>query len=117
VADWGNAHLCTEFGPVGKQALRKYFQQDEASWNRLRRAYLRNAQALPVARALAPVAARVLAPVPMALDAAPLCSICMEPLGSAVIDLECGHSFHGVCAAHWFRRSPACPLCRALPRR
>ena len=140
--DWGNSHLHDQYGPVGKKALRRFFQQDLASWNRVRRAHLQNAPAVPgqvfQANAQAAVNAQALLGVRavQAVNAQALlgvrvqavnaqaeavqehiCSICMEPLGSAVIELECGHSYHGVCVAHWFRRNPACPLCRALPRR
>ena len=43
------------------------------------------------------------------------CSICLDDLGESIIALNCGHVFHSLCAAHWFRRSPTCPVCRSLP--
>ena len=43
------------------------------------------------------------------------CAICLDDLGESVIALDCGHVFHSLCAAHWFRRSPTCPVCRSLP--
>ena len=43
------------------------------------------------------------------------CAICLDDLGESVITLGCGHVFHSLCAATWFRRSPACPVCRSLP--
>uniref|UniRef100_J3MGR3 RING-type E3 ubiquitin transferase n=1 Tax=Oryza brachyantha TaxID=4533 RepID=J3MGR3_ORYBR len=43
------------------------------------------------------------------------CRICLEAyeLGEALGTLPCGHSFHRVCAAKWFKRLDSCPLCRA----
>ena len=44
------------------------------------------------------------------------CAICIADLNNeATITLECGHCFHGVCLSMWFRRNPACPICRAMP--
>ena len=44
------------------------------------------------------------------------CAICLTDLGSEVtVTLECGHCYHSTCLCFWFRRNPACPLCRALP--
>jgi len=43
------------------------------------------------------------------------CAICLDDLGDSTITLSCGHVFHSLCAATWFRRSPACPICRSLP--
>ena len=44
------------------------------------------------------------------------CAICLVDLNSEANNiLECGHSFHGVCLSLWFRRNPACPICRATP--
>ena len=44
------------------------------------------------------------------------CAIFLVELNSeANITLECGQSFHGVCLSMWFRRNPACPICRAMP--
>ena len=44
-----------------------------------------------------------------------LCPICLEDLGDSTLTLGCGHAFHSICAATWFRRSPTCPTCRSLP--
>lgn len=46
-----------------------------------------------------------------------VCAICMEALDqeSECHTLECGHTFHTVCALKWFRCSQsdgACPLCK-----
>ena len=44
------------------------------------------------------------------------CPICLEDLATdPTVVLECGHSYHGVCAALWFRKNPSCPVCRSLP--
>ena len=44
------------------------------------------------------------------------CPICLSDLSSeANIVLECRHAFHSTCLCLWFRRNPACPLCRSLP--
>ena len=44
------------------------------------------------------------------------CAICLAELGSeATVTLECRHCFHSVCLCLWFRRNPACPICRATP--
>ena len=44
------------------------------------------------------------------------CPICLEDLDTdPAVVLECGHSYHGVCAALWFRKNPSCPVCRSLP--
>ena len=44
------------------------------------------------------------------------CAICLADLSNeATVTLECRHSFHGTCLSMWFRRSPACPICRAMP--
>ena len=43
------------------------------------------------------------------------CAICLEDLGDSTISLDCGHVYHSICAAQWFRRSPACPICRSVP--
>lgn len=44
------------------------------------------------------------------------CAICQDDDGTQTkIRLECGHVFHAHCACHWFRQSPACPLCRDTP--
>ncbi|KAH8065923.1 ubiquitin-protein transferase [Aureococcus anophagefferens] len=44
------------------------------------------------------------------------CSICMEPL-HAKVEVQalpnCVHLFHPKCAARWFKRAAACPVCRA----
>jgi hypothetical protein len=45
------------------------------------------------------------------------CGICLEP-SSETCALDCGHSFHALCALKWFRspRSQGrCPLCRLRP--
>jgi hypothetical protein len=54
-------------------------------------------------------------PAQALMQAPDVCAICTEPCVDAVLVLECGHQFHGVCVARWFRRNPACPMCRALP--
>ena len=44
------------------------------------------------------------------------CSICMEPLHAKVHVQalpNCVHLFHPKCAARWFKRAAACPVCRA----
>ena len=44
------------------------------------------------------------------------CSICMEPLHAKVHVQalpNCVHLFHPKCAARWFTRAAACPVCRA----
>lgn len=44
------------------------------------------------------------------------CAICQDDDQTQTkIRLECGHVFHAHCACHWFRQSPACPLCRDAP--
>lgn len=46
-----------------------------------------------------------------------LCGVCLEAV-SETCTLECGHSFHMLCALKWFRspRSQGrCPLCRLRP--
>ena len=44
------------------------------------------------------------------------CAICQdEDPTQSKIRLDCGHVFHAYCACHWFRQSPACPLCRDAP--
>jgi hypothetical protein len=74
---------------------------------------MRGAQAsqMPIAgaQAVAPIANA------QAVRSNDVCAICMEPCVDAVIGLECGHAFHGVCVARWFRRNPACPMCRDVP--
>ena len=49
------------------------------------------------------------------MQAVQTCAICFEPCLDACMVLECGHEYHGVCVARWFRRTPTCPTCRALP--
>ena len=44
-----------------------------------------------------------------------VCPICLDDLGESVITLECEHSYHGICAARWFRLNPTCPVCRSVP--
>ena len=43
------------------------------------------------------------------------CSICLSeyPVGSYMLFLPCGHSFHSRCLTRWLSRSHTCPLCRA----
>ena len=44
------------------------------------------------------------------------CAICLEDLSTeAIVTLGCSHRFHGTCLSTWFRRNPACPVCRATP--
>ena len=43
------------------------------------------------------------------------CVICHENVQKETKALECGHTFHSSCLVDWFRTSPSCPLCRALP--
>jgi hypothetical protein len=43
------------------------------------------------------------------------CPVCLDALDGSVMTLNCGHSFHSSCVAHWFRRNPTCPVCRSLP--
>ena len=43
------------------------------------------------------------------------CASCLEDVAGSAVTLECQHSFHGVCAAYWFRKNPSCPVCRSLP--
>mmetsp|Transcript_5474 Transcript_5474/g.7623 ORF Transcript_5474/g.7623 Transcript_5474/m.7623 type:complete len:554 (-) Transcript_5474:383-2044(-) len=42
------------------------------------------------------------------------CSICLADYedGDPVIDLPCGHDFHGTCVAPWLEAKHRCPLCR-----
>ena len=52
-----------------------------------------------------------------ARDSGSECAICFEVLGAAFAQLNCGHSFHAVCAKRWHAAQPAgrecCCLCRA----
>jgi len=129
VADWGNAHLCTEFGPVGKRAIRGHFQRNAADWNIVRRGLLQ-AQPEPVARFVQPVSQfaqphflRALVSDELqrsraqaqAAAQSEICAICFEECAEAFMVLECQHVLHSACLARWFRRNPACPVCRALP--
>jgi hypothetical protein len=128
VADYGNLRLWDQHGPVGKQAIRRHFQRDATSWNTVRRGLLA-AQAQPAMQATQPAmqAAQfvVQAAQPTAQAAQPAmqaaqfavqtCAICFEPCIDASMVLECGHQYHGVCVARWFRKSPTCPTYRALP--
>ena len=42
------------------------------------------------------------------------CSICVEPIYSERVRLDCGHTFHSSCAIQWFRYNhTSCPLCRS----
>ena len=44
------------------------------------------------------------------------CAICLANLSTeATVTLDCRHCFHGTCLSTWFRRNPACPVCRATP--
>jgi hypothetical protein len=40
------------------------------------------------------------------------CSICMEPIIKAGMELECGHRFHSKCGVEWLKKHNSCPLCR-----
>lgn len=42
------------------------------------------------------------------------CSICLEAFeeGDTLRLLPCLHRYHARCADEWFRRSPACPICK-----
>ena len=40
------------------------------------------------------------------------CSICAEPLESALTVTRCGHVFHESCLLEWFQHKPVCPLCK-----
>lgn len=42
-----------------------------------------------------------------------ICSICQDSSGIEV-RLECGHIFHILCIATWYRREKTCPLDRGL---
>lgn len=44
------------------------------------------------------------------------CAICLEAYkeGELLTALRCDHFFHTNCLAGWLRRSPQCPLCRAV---
>lgn len=44
------------------------------------------------------------------------CAICLEEYKpkELLTALRCGHCFHTPCLIGWLRRSPCCPLCRAL---
>jgi len=57
------------------------------------------------------------------------CSICLESLaarpdgsaagaeqGGGVVQLPCGHAFHGACIGPWLQREARCPLCRQAAR-
>ena len=40
------------------------------------------------------------------------CAVCMNPLGSSVARLECGHHLHLECLQEAAKRKTACPVCR-----
>ena len=129
VAGYGNMHLRDQYGPVGKQTIRRHFQRDAISWNTVRRGLLQQAIAAAqapqpavgpmqaVQPAQAPVAPMQLAAPQPAVQGAATCAICLESCINASMVLECGHEFHGTCVARWFRRDPWCPMCRDLPAR
>ena len=45
-----------------------------------------------------------------------LCPVCISDVsGENVVELDCKHIFHATCLIEWYRRSPSCPVCRAVP--
>ena len=44
----------------------------------------------------------------------PSCTICLEPMDSNILVLECGHPFHQGCITDWFKNKEekTCPICR-----
>ena len=49
---------------------------------------------------------------PQLAEVMPDCSICAEPLESALTVTRCGHVFHESCLLEWFQHKPVCPLCK-----
>lgn len=43
-----------------------------------------------------------------------VCAICQNELQRGTETLPCDHVFHTMCIHKWLRRSPTCPLCRAV---
>ena len=41
------------------------------------------------------------------------CSICMKPIISDMVVLDCTHIFHEPCLRLWYNENKTCPLCRA----
>lgn len=40
------------------------------------------------------------------------CSVCLSQKEGTLIELECRHSFHESCVAHWMDTRGTCPVCR-----
>ena len=52
------------------------------------------------------------------IDAPPvqgeMCTVCFDDIVVGPVSRpQCGHMFHYICAAEWFRQNDTCPLCRA----
>ncbi len=48
------------------------------------------------------------------------CAICLNDIDVArtaqLVQLSCKHVYHRPCLRAWFRKSPLCPLCKAVPK-
>ncbi|KAF0684786.1 Aste57867_23301 [Aphanomyces stellatus] len=49
-------------------------------------------------------------------DPSAVCAICLDEfrVADAVVELQCGHSYHKGCVGDWLREHCTCPLCRTV---
>ena len=49
------------------------------------------------------------------MDPTDACAICMEPLTTEGVPLNCGHLYHAKCVIPWLQSGGGCPTCRDKP--
>jgi len=50
------------------------------------------------------------------MDPTDACAICMEPLTTEGVPLNCGHLYHAKCVIPWLQSGGGCPTCRDKPQ-